>query len=298
MTSDEFHEDIRARVHDRIDARAYRLEKEEEVQPCDECRQSFEAELEERMQVQERDLLAPDVPADGAEAAVRTFDALERSERRRMAIYSSRSRRSSIKFPLFFLLGITLVLAAYIVLFDDSSGPVDQAGQVDGAPAIPEPTRRSSGPVNFFNYALENYEHLFDGTLDIEYEVDNLRDARESMAADGAGKFTFAGVSMPLKGAIVSTHGTLNLPALVYGEDEMLLYIVIIGTDQLRSKEQFYVTDDVWKRLENGEAVWVDATHDGHLAMFVSGDEVIVAVGNVSTSDMGRLLRVSTAQSS
>ncbi|MCB0711641.1 MAG: hypothetical protein KDD67_04855 [Ignavibacteriae bacterium] len=293
MTSEELHSEIVQTVSSRLDLDTYRRDGESSVQSCEDCRQGFERELEQKMVVQKRYSTtggAETVP----DALERSIEAITRAETRRRSSYRRRSRRPGTAVPLFILLVLILGLATYIILFDDKPDQPEaiatQETTTQKRAPIPEPTRRSTGPVNLFNQAMTNYETWLAGTLEVEYDEDDLVNLTKELVSHGVPSVEFKGASMPLEGGVVSERGGVNLPHFLYKDGDARLYVTEIPLQTLKEGKGFYVTEDVLTQLEGGTPIWMEAPGKGNLVMYKEGDIVFVAVANRSSAEVKRLL--------
>ena len=293
MTSEELQNHINQTVSSRLDPETYRKETEGTVRPCPDCRAAYEGEMAQKMVVRKRYLTGAST-GSMPEAMERSLEAISRAESRRRSSYQSRSRSSGMLMPLLIFLSLALAVGAYVILSDDtpdsSEGESTQETSSSSRQPIPEPTRRSTGPVNFFNQGIANYESLISGKLQVEYEKANLADLKEEFSKNGVPNTTFKGVSMPLEGGVVSERNGVHLPHFLYKDGESYFYVTELPITTLKEGKGFYVTEDVLAQIEGGENIWMEAPAKGNLVLYKDGESVIVAVANRSRVDMKRLL--------
>ena len=205
-------------------------------------------------------------------------------------------KRSSSGVPVLILLGMILMLALYIGFFDDDGASTDEDGLVtqttsSGRTApIPEPTRRSTGPINFFNVAIAGYDNLVAGKLQPSIEQSSFAELNDEFVSSGVERATFSGSSFPLVGGDVIEERGQKLPALLYRQGEYVLYVTEVSYANLKEEKGFYVAEDVLAQLESGEVVWSPAPSNGTIALWVEGDKAIIALANRSKPDLAAII--------
>ena len=260
-----------------------KMEADESIQPCPHCREGFEREVHERVKTSMR---AIPIPAPG--------DALERVERLASRSSSRRTRKGSST-PVFILLFAILLLGAYIIFFDDerddaAPATVTQTVADPDRKPIPKPTRRSTGPVNVFNTAFDNFAAAKGGSMKPTSTATSLASLKTTLAAAGAQMPAFAGSTLPLKGGLVTEHGSYKVPHMIFSDNKTTLYVMEIPLEKLKAQEKFYVIDDDMAKLEAGETIELEGATREHLAMYSTGTSVVVAVANRSRPDLLKLI--------
>lgn len=205
-------------------------------------------------------------------------------------------KRSGSGVPVLILLGMILVLALYIGFFDDDEEPAgegaltSQSATSSRSEPIPEPTRRSTGPINFFNVAIAGYDLLVAGKLQPSIEGTNLEALNQEFGASNVAPATFSGSSFKLLGGDVIEERGQKLPALLYQQGEYVLYVTEVPFAHLKEENGFYVAGDILSQLESGDVVWSPAPSNGTIALWVEGDKAMIALANRSKPDLANII--------
>lgn len=215
----------------------------------------------------------------------------------RPSVSSGRVRqKSGSGLALFVIVGIIALLAFYILVVDNDgssdAGEDAETEEVSGRTTpIPEPTRRSTGPINFFNHLIPHYDNHVAGSLSVGIEESNLAALQQKMSDEGVRDLAFTGASQPLIGGIVQEVRERQVGTYVYGDDDTKLVVTEIPWSSLVAEEVFYVAADVRSKLEAGEVVSSPtASGRGTIAMYRDGEIVVVAAADRSRPDLLRIV--------
>lgn len=298
LSCEDIHAQIKEYVQNRINEDEYRRDVAGHIQDCSSCREAYAEEVMTRMVVRSR-FAGNATPEETRASIERSLDELSgASMPSRRHSHARRSKRKSPQVPIFVLLLLVTGLGAYILLFNDW-GPEEAATETVAVErprrsTLPTsaPTRKSTGPVNFFNQALENYKEVTSGELAVEYEASNLSALKQKFAENQVSQVTFSGVSLPLKGGIVSTHGDVHLAHMVYSDGTTLLYVFEAPLSVLENGNAVYITQDVVEKLQSGEKIWLRSGGGINLVMYKNGDAVDAAVANAPPLKLQKLLGI------
>lgn len=281
-TPEGFHREIVDVVAAQVDRdrRADSLASDVQLHP--EGGAAFEAEMADRMVVQPRSA----APPSGVRPVTTTT----------AAVTGSRSRgRGAGGFSLVIILGLILALAGYIAFFDDDGS--DSDGEAAAlAPAnergydIPEPTRRSTGPINFFNVAIEGFDELLAGRIRPAVEGSTFSSVKGSLQSRLGRPITFDGARGRLIGGDLTTVRTLQVPRFFYSGGETVLLVAEVPWTDLAEENGVYVAPDILTQLEAGTPVFSPGPSNGTMAIFRRAESAIVAVSDRSEPDLRAIL--------
>lgn len=241
---------------------------------------AFERELVDRMKVTPRAA----APTGGSTSGRKSF-------------HTTSAGRSSSGVPVLILLAGILLLALYIGFFDDDGEGAAANGAV-GTTAItssrrapiPEPTRRSTGPINFFNQVIAGYDQLVAGRLEPELPGKSLSSVIASLRGKGVESALFSGADLPLRGASIVSERGKNLSSYIYGDAETVLYAIELPMSMLKSEDGFYVSADILAKIEAGETVLTPAPSNGTIALYLDGETAYIVAANRSEPDLKRII--------
>ena len=297
LSCEDIHAQIKEYVQNRINEDEYRRDVAGHIQDCSSCREAYAEEVMTRMVVRSR-FPGNATPEETRTSIERSLNALSgTSLPARRHSYTRRSKRKSPQVPIFVLLLLVTGLGAYILFFNDW-GPEETVTETVERPRrstrpTSAPTRKSSGPVNFFNQALENFKSIESGELSVQFEATNLSSLKQTFSENQVSSVAFAGVSLPLKGGIVSTHNDdVHLAHMVYSDGTTLLYIFEAPLSTLENGSAVYITQDIAEELQSGEKIWVRSDGGVNLVMYKNGDVVEAAVANTPPLKLQRLLGI------
>ncbi len=244
---------------------------------------ALERELVDRMKVTPRAV----TPSSGTSSGHKTY-------------HSTSTRRSSSGMPVLILLGAIFLLALYIGFFDDNGESkivdAENGAIAESTPSssnrapIPEPTRRSTGPINFFNQVIAGYDQLVAGRLAPDIPGTSLSSVVTSLQGQGVESASFSGADLPLKGASIVSERGKKLASYIYGEKETLLYAMELPMAMLKNEDGFYVASDILAMIEAGETVYTPAPSNGTIALYRENETVYIVAANRSEPDLKRLI--------
>ena len=276
-TPEEFHQGVVKLVDAQVDRDQRAGKATAEIRPHPEGGEAFERELADRMVVRRRN--ATNSPT------LRT---------RTVTSTTTKSSGGGKGGPVLIILVLILALAGYIAFFEnDSSG--DDSGELAGdavvpRTVIPEPSRRSTGPINFFNVAIDGFDQLLAGRLRPEIQEKSFDQLKRLLEEELGTSIAFAGSSGPLVGGDITTVRTLKIPRFMYRDDETVILVTEVSWEDLRNENGVYVAQDVLAQLESGQSVATPGPSNGTLMLYRDGDRAVIAAANRSEPDLLRLL--------
>ncbi len=237
---------------------------------------AFEGELETRLHERPKDFVN-DVAAKRPSIAGR-----------------ARKERGSSNLALFAVIGVIALLAFFILVVDgdDTDGASGSSGEVstEWRAPIPEPTHRSTGPINAFNHAIKHYDNHVAGRLEVTHETSDLSVLQQSLRGEQAVSAGFGGAKEHLIGGGTEQVRGKQVPMYVYGDDDTQLFVTEVPWQSIIDEEVFYLTDDVSQQLEAGENVWAPAPSRGTIVAYIEGDILVIAAANRSRPDLANML--------
>lgn len=276
-TPEEFHQEVVRLVDAQVDRDQRAGKATAEVLPHPDGGEAFDRELADRMVVRQR-TATPSPP----------------SPLRALGSTPSKSTGGGKGGPVLIILVLILALAGYIAFFDkDSSG--DESGELaDDAVVprreIPEPSRRSTGPINFFNVAIDGFDQLLAGRLRPDIQEKSFDRLKRQLEGELGTSIAFTGSSGPLIGGDISTVRNLKIPRFMYRNGETVILVTEVPWEDLRNENGVYVAQDVLAQLESGETVVTPGPSNGTLMLYREGDRAVIAAANRSEPDLRRLL--------
>lgn len=276
-TPEAFHQEVVRLVDAQVDRDRRAGKATAEITPHPDGAEAFDRELVDRMVVRRR-TGTPSAP----------------SQLRAVGSTSSKSSGSGKGGPVLIILVLILGLAGYIAFFDnDSSG--DESGELaDDAVVprrvIPEPSRRSTGPINFFNVAIDGFDQLLAGRLRPDIQQKSFDQLKRQLEGELGTSIAFSGSSGPLIGGDVTTVRNLKIPRFMYQNSETVILVTEVAWEDLKNENGVYVAQDVLAQLESGETVATPGPSNGTLMLYREGDRAVIAAANRSEPDLRELL--------
>lgn len=192
------------------------------------------------------------------------------------------------------VLALILGLAVYIAFFDnDSDGEASGEMSEEVIPqrrVIPEPSRRSTGPINFFNVAIDGFDQLLAGRLRPDVEEKSFPALKRQLESELGTPIAFAGASGPLVGGDISTVRTLKIPRFMYRDGETVILVTEVAWEDLKNENGVYVAPDVLSQVESGEEVVTPGPTNGAIILYREGDRAVIAASNRSEPDLRSLV--------
>lgn len=289
MTAKEFHDQITAWVEDHSNGN----QPNNTETPCDDCRTTFERELNTRMKVGERTITDPIPEArqlEKSSVATGTLSTATSSVLR--SATSDSTNGASSKLAVWGMIAsVGLMLAGVILLLNRGEEPSTTL-------PIQSPTRPSTPngkPVpalNFFNATTSNFAAIAGGKVKPEIETESKEELAAFFKEQGVDyAVKFPTTSLALVGGFVSKHGDASVAHLVYRSGERTMYMFQIPWGLLQQGKSFYVTQDAAQKMEAGEKLMESSDSTQSLSIGKYGDLAIAIAANVSKGELESLIK-------